>query len=1042
MGLKFAGNVDIEPKKKLKSFDFSKFFKTDSLLFYVLILIATAFLFYLILLIQNNMIIDWGGDYTAQYFVMGYHSYDTWRDIFAGKFNFWDTTIYLGVNSIASNSYYGLFSPYNLFLIIFPREWIPWTLSILSIIKLVCAGLFFRCYMKSLGVKESTARIAGLAYAFSGYMCFYLWYNNYQDVFSFFPLILLGIELILQKKRPWVLMIGVTLCIVSNFVMAVTFLICGVIYGLFRYFQRLKLFDGKTNLKILGIGFIGFFLGITISSAIFIPSFVSALSSPKMESSTYLKLLKTAPDFITFIRYIFDWSIVPDQHGYIHSWRQVGPILEFFFPPATCRTFNLLEYANGGWDFDDICTSFWVFTPSLLFLVPAIIESIKGKKVSHIIAICLFALAIFTPFCYFALMGFSNGYGRWSLFFTTSVLAYTFVYIDKIPNVPKMNLNFGLAFALIGIAMTWIISTSLIGTKANGGTIDYRFIYNDFNFFVIAMIVETVYVIGVWLLAFLLYNKKSFKKVMIGFVMLEAAVCGALMVFGQGYCQFDSIYNNHTIPLNNSLRSCINKIDMDDKTYYRSFSSLNDSYSDNNGMMNGYNGLSYFHSLYNFYVDDFTKSTALRSDSAAVGGRYLGKYQDLDNILGVKYYYIEKSKTKYNEIKEHNPTNATSNVPFNYELVEEYSNDDFLIYKNTAYQELGYCYSNYTTEKLRTNGGGSDIGYSVVKQAIRFEQFVYIPEADEERIEKEGEGDINITTPYGGNLTYGTLQFYETPQPSVSPYKMDYYRLPEDSEGYDTCFHPEKHLNNVKNIPNGYGTIIEKPHGEITNDRVWMYIHNVNNEYLFDVDSVAIYISMWFSNSYHFNYYFLDENNNVFMYDDHNNYSTNNPNPVRGFYINQKVKGILIRPDYSLYEVGNDIFRYETKQSYDVRMNNLLKYKLKNVNYKSTSEVSFETDFDKHKLVVTRYTYDPGWKVFSINEDGSKEQLSTYLSQGGFVGFVSKKGNAKYIMYYETPYINVSKFLTIFSITLGFATYIGCMYFASKKKEKELFTLR
>jgi hypothetical protein len=62
------------------------------------------------------------------------------------------------------------------------------------------AGLLFSKYIYYLGVKKFTARLAGLMYAFCGWTTWYLWFNHFTGVAVIFPVILLGVEKILNEK--------------------------------------------------------------------------------------------------------------------------------------------------------------------------------------------------------------------------------------------------------------------------------------------------------------------------------------------------------------------------------------------------------------------------------------------------------------------------------------------------------------------------------------------------------------------------------------------------------------------------------------------------------------------------------------------------------------------------------------------------------------------------------------------------------------------------------------------------------------------------
>ena len=289
MDVAFANDRGKKNPLKDKSKDILKRirnWKIPNSFYYFLILLAIGFAFYLIMLAENGFTLAYGGDYSGQYIPMGYHVWDYYHDwIKTSHFALFDQTIYLGVNSIGSNAYYGLFSPFNIIIVIFPRSAVPHTLAITSIVKLACAGLFFSIYMsRAFKVKDAVARICGIAYAFAGWGAFYLWYNNYQDILVFFPLVLLGIEKVLQEYKPWLLSIGVFFLSICNYVLMVPYIICGFLYAMFRFFQMIRTKNVKDNLLTLLYGFLGFACGLLLAMMIMGPALMATLSSPKLDS--------------------------------------------------------------------------------------------------------------------------------------------------------------------------------------------------------------------------------------------------------------------------------------------------------------------------------------------------------------------------------------------------------------------------------------------------------------------------------------------------------------------------------------------------------------------------------------------------------------------------------------------------------------------------------------------------------------------------------------------------------------------------------------
>ena len=713
--------------------------KIPNSFYYFLILIAIGFGFYLMMLAENGFSLAYGGDYSGQYIPMGYHIWDYYHEwIETGHFTLFDPTIYLGVNSFGSNSYYGLFSPFNIIIVIFPRSFVRQAMAISSIIKLACAGLFFSVYMnRAFKVKDAIARVCGIAYAFAGWGAFYLWYNNYQDILVFFPLVLLGIEKVLQEYKPWLLSVGVFFLSICNYVLMVPYIICAFLYAMFRFFQMIRTKNVKENLITLGYGFVGFAGGLLMAMMVMGPALMATLSSPKLNSYSYfgeLKALLLDGKFGDFFNLLFTWNKVKDQHGYIIPNRVLYPIIEFFVPASTCRTLPSLQMQD--WDFDDMAVSLWCYVPFIMFLVPALIQSGKERKWSHFIAFILLVVSVFTPFMYYMTMAFTNAYARWTLFVATSLIAYVGIYINKIPNVARWHMHVGVVFALTGVAISWILTNKLAVANVNEhGKFIHRFLAYDnngkflFDFTNAFFIVELVYIVGVYLSLLFTYNKKAFNILITSFVAFEAIVMGNLVTWGHGY---DTHYNNG-YALNERFRQIYNKIQKDDKSFYRLYTSIGDDYSVNNSMLNNYGSGSFFHSLYNYETDDFTVYTGMKDSAKSVGGHYRGKYQDLDNLLGVKYYFISKNKSKYDTIEKNYPGHYTANVPFGFEKSDKYGLDskDFIVYENKELGDFGYTYDTLYNGELPTGVRGN---YGTITNAMIMSTTPLISKEDSEEI--------------------------------------------------------------------------------------------------------------------------------------------------------------------------------------------------------------------------------------------------------------------------------------------------------------------
>ena len=1003
-----------------KVVDKIKHFKVPNSFYYFLVLLFIGLGFYIAMLIENNFSLAYGGDYSAQYIPMGYHIWDYYHEwIKTGHFTLFDPTLYLGANSFGSNAYYGLFSPFNIIICIFPRSFVPQAVAISSMIKLACAGLFFSNYMsKAFNVKESVARICGIAYAFSGWGAFYLWYNNYQDILVFFPLVLLGIERTIKDQKPWLLAVGVFFLAICNYVLMVSYVLCAFFYAMFRFFQQVRTKNVKENFTILGLGVAGFAGGLLMALFIFGPALMATMSSPKLETQSYGALLK---DYLfsgkikEFLELLFSWGKAADQHGRVYKLRHLYPILEFFFPATTCRSLPTLELFN--WDFDDMAVSLWCYVPFILFLVPALIQSGKEKKWSHYIAFGLLVLSLFTPFMYYLTMAFSNGYARWTLFIVSSLIAYVGIYIDKIPNVSRWHIHIGFAFAVIGIVTCWILTWKIYTPDADkSGQFIHRFVEDGYDFTNLAYSLELVYVLIVYLVLFFLYNKKAFHILVTLFVSAEAIAMGNFVTMGHGW---DNRYNNG-YENNEKFRTILKQIQKDDKSYYRVYSSINDAYSVMNGFVNNYNTVSFFHSLYNFEIDDFSLWTGIRNGTKSVSGYYRGKYQDLDNLLGVKYYFISKSKSKYAAIEKHNPGQYEANVPFDYSLNTNYDEldkeDQYLLFDNQNLSQFGYSYKDLYDGEIKSAPDGVRFSVDCINNTILLSKKAYVYPSDAEEI-KEQYPNLNISE----ELVPSSLtQLYQG-----TNYIRTYYDLEKTAKRLT--------IDEVTKIPETYSSSPTFD-SDSAMDYFVFYTPRITGDPLFKAGTI-LYVRGPFSGSQKYNFYFMDKNGKVFMFDSHDDDSTDNVSYMRAFYIRKDVYSLAICGKYYqsyLYDTTLTMYK-EDLASYEARRDVLNADPIENVTYKK-DKFTFTTNYSEPRFVVSRVAFDKGWSIKAKDSNGKVTSVKVYKGNGGFVSFIAPEGETSYTMTYQTPYLTGSYILSALSTTGFFVSMYAYHIYIEKKK--------
>ena len=156
---------------------------------------VVVFLMFFIVLVRNSFTIPVSGDFTLQQIPFYYNGYDDWwASITSGQFVMWDDSGMLGVNNIGANSFYYLFNPFFLVLLLVPRDWLIQAQAFMMMTKMVLAGVTMKLLLEHFKLKEETTWLFALAYAFCGWNLYYLWFNHFLEITVLVPLMLLGIE--------------------------------------------------------------------------------------------------------------------------------------------------------------------------------------------------------------------------------------------------------------------------------------------------------------------------------------------------------------------------------------------------------------------------------------------------------------------------------------------------------------------------------------------------------------------------------------------------------------------------------------------------------------------------------------------------------------------------------------------------------------------------------------------------------------------------------------------------------------------------------
>ncbi|MDE6659159.1 MAG: YfhO family protein, partial [Eubacterium sp.] len=138
-----------------------------------------------------------------------------------------------GGSSFLGNYFNYLSSPLNIFIFLFDRDQMPFAISTIVAIKCMLSAGAFTLYIKKSQKKHSiTSASFGVLYAFCAYMLAYFWNIMWLDGMIMLPLIVLGIENIINKGKCTLYIVSLIYLMYSSYYIGYMMCIFSVLYFL------------------------------------------------------------------------------------------------------------------------------------------------------------------------------------------------------------------------------------------------------------------------------------------------------------------------------------------------------------------------------------------------------------------------------------------------------------------------------------------------------------------------------------------------------------------------------------------------------------------------------------------------------------------------------------------------------------------------------------------------------------------------------------------------------------------------------------------
>ena len=246
----------------------------------------------------NGKSLVWSHDGVPQHLnslaYYGNYLRDILRNIFVEhklEIPMWDMHIGYGSDILTTLHYYVIGDPLTLLSVFVPADRTEYLYAALIFLRIYLAGIAFSRYSFYHNNSEHATLLGSLIYIFAGWTIYAAMKHPYfANPMIYLPLILLGIDKIYRKEKPWVFLWSVALAGVSNFYFFYMIGIFMVLYAAFDYFVVFR----KRSMKDIG-RWVAVFAGYSVvavlmAAAVLLPVILPVFGTGRFQAENYVPL--------------------------------------------------------------------------------------------------------------------------------------------------------------------------------------------------------------------------------------------------------------------------------------------------------------------------------------------------------------------------------------------------------------------------------------------------------------------------------------------------------------------------------------------------------------------------------------------------------------------------------------------------------------------------------------------------------------------------------------------------------------------------------
>lgn len=615
------------------------------------ICILTAALIFIPAIIYDKGYFIFLGDFNSQQIPFYKTAHAAVR---SGNFG-WNWYTDLGVSFIGSYSFYLLGSPFFWLTIPFPNDWVPYLMGPLLILKFGCAGVTSFAWLKRHVKTKEYAAIGALLYAFSGYSIYNIFFNHFHDAMVFFPLLLIGIDELMEHGTRGVFAVAVCM----NAVVSYFFFVGEVVFVLIYFVVRALMKGYVFQWKRFGFAAVEAVLGLLMSMFLFLPSLAVMLSNSRVDN----------------------YAMGHDIWVYSNRLRVPAILASFFIPNDLPSKPVFFPDSNVKW------TSLSAYMP--LFGMSGVIAYMQSRKKRWLktLIIILMVMAC-VPILNSSFTAFNKSYyARW---FYMLILMMSLATIKVLDEGHAKGLEKGAVITLL-ITAVIILIIGLTPQKNDEGMQLGLYDSESLVQYAIQAITALVSIGAVLLLSELLIkNPKLFA------VRSLVCICILAVLYGNFYIVWGKSrsYDTHEYMIPDVLEGGVEL--KDDDRFYRI--DTDDSII-NLSMFFEIPTIRAFHSLVPASIMEFYEYVGEKRD---VNSKPSYENYALRSLFSVRYFLdANDAGNHFQTSSETEDSIIYDNQMPGYILVDEQS--DYKIYENIYYIPIGFTYDTYVTyEQVET----------------------------------------------------------------------------------------------------------------------------------------------------------------------------------------------------------------------------------------------------------------------------------------------------------------------------------------------------